>query len=52
MKRSDYENYVWYPLTDEEFWIEGFSNCYTSIAMPGIGGIFEDNKGIITLTDY
>lgn len=35
MKRKDYENYVWYPLTDAEYWVEEypdeFPNCQTII---------------------
>ena len=35
MRRSDYKNYVWYPLTDEEYWAEEypeeFPNCQTII---------------------
>ncbi len=35
MKRSDYKNYVWYPLTDDEYWVEDypdeFPNCRTII---------------------
>lgn len=32
MKRENYENYKWYPLTDNEYWIElgcldEFPNC-------------------------
>lgn len=42
MKRIDYKNYIWYPLTDEEYWAEEFPEefpgCYTLIAMPEIDG--------------
>ena len=35
MKRTDYKNNVWYPLTDNEFWVEDlpdeFPNCQTII---------------------
>ena len=35
MKRKDYKNNVWYPLTDEEYWAEEypteFPNCQTII---------------------
>lgn len=34
MKRKDYKNYVWYPLTDEEYWVDDnldFPNCQTII---------------------
>ena len=35
MKRSDYKNYVWYPLTDDEYWVEDFPdefpNCITLV---------------------
>ena len=34
MKREDYKNYVWYPLTDEEYWVDNnldFPNCQTII---------------------
>lgn len=35
MKRKDYENYKWYPLTDEEYWVEEmpneFPNCVTIV---------------------
>lgn len=24
MKRSDYKNFQWYPVTDEEYWVEEF----------------------------
>jgi len=33
MKRKDYQNYVWYPVTDETYWVneypEEFPNCET-----------------------
>ena len=35
MKRKDYENYKWYPLTDEEYLVEEmpyeFPNCVTIV---------------------
>ncbi len=35
MKRSDYQNNVWYPLTDKEYWVEEFPeefpNCSTIV---------------------
>ena len=35
MKRSDYELYKWYPLTDNEYWAEDypdeFPNCQTIV---------------------
>lgn len=34
MKRKDYKNYVWYDLTDEEYWVddaEEFPGCYTIV---------------------
>lgn len=35
MKRKDYENNKWYPLTDEEYWVEEipleFTKCSTIV---------------------
>lgn len=35
MKRKDYENNKWYPLTDNEYWVEEmpeeFPNCNTIV---------------------
>ena len=35
MKRSDYENNKWYPLTENEYWVEEFPeefpNCHTVV---------------------
>ena len=35
MERKNYENNKWYPLTDEEYWVEElsneFPNCYTIV---------------------
>lgn len=35
MKRENYENYKWYPVTDDEYWVEEnqeeFPNCNTII---------------------
>ncbi len=35
MKRKDYKNYVWYDLTDDEYWVEEwpdeFPNCQTVV---------------------
>lgn len=35
MKREDYKNYIWYPITDETYWVEDypkeFPNCQTII---------------------
>ena len=35
MKRENYENYKWYPVTDNEYWVEEnqeeFPNCNTII---------------------
>lgn len=35
MKKSDYELYKWYPITDETYWVEDypeeFPNCQTII---------------------
>jgi hypothetical protein len=35
MKRSDYENNKWYPLTENEYWVEDypdeFPNCHTVV---------------------
>lgn len=35
MKRSDFKNYIWYPVTDETYWVEEypdeFPNCHTII---------------------
>ena len=36
MKRKDYENYKWYPLTDDEYWVDRdyqdeFPNCQTIV---------------------
>ena len=40
MKREDYENYKWYPLTDNEYWVEfgyqdEFPNCQTVVCKTG-----------------
>ena len=37
MKREDYKNNVWYPLTDDEYWVDygytdEFPNCQTIVA--------------------
>ena len=38
MKRENYENYKWYPLTDNEYWVEEmadeFPNCNTIVYCP------------------
>lgn len=38
MKRKNYENYKWYPLTDNEYWVEEmpdeFPNCVTIVYNP------------------
>ena len=35
MKRKDYQNYIWYPVTDETYWAEDypeeFPNCQTIV---------------------
>ena len=35
MKRKDYKNNIWYPLTDEEYWVEDypdeFPGCQTIV---------------------
>jgi hypothetical protein len=36
MKRADYKNNVWYPLTDDEYWVDywyvaEFPNCQTIV---------------------
>ena len=35
MKRKDYKNFVWYPVTDETYWVEDypeeFPGCQTII---------------------
>ena len=35
MKRKDYENYKWYPVTEETYWVEEepdeFPNCQTIV---------------------
>lgn len=36
MKREDYKNNVWYPLTDDEYWVDywyvaEFPNCQTIV---------------------
>lgn len=35
MERKNYKNNVWYPLTDEEFWVEDypeqFPRCHTIV---------------------
>ena len=40
MKREDYDNYVWYPLTDDEYWVEDnkeeFPDCYTIVCKSGL----------------
>ena len=39
MKRENYKNYKWYPLTDEEYWVEEYSeefpNCNTIVIENG-----------------
>ena len=41
MKRKDYENFKWYPLTDEEYWVESyeseFPGCITIVYHPDYG---------------
>ena len=36
MKRSDYQNNVWYDLVDEAYWVEEypdeFPNCFTIVS--------------------
>lgn len=38
MKRQDYENYKWYPVTDDTYWVEEmpdeFPNCSTIVINP------------------
>lgn len=38
MKRENYENYKWYPLTDNEYWVEEmpdeFPKCNTIVYCP------------------
>lgn len=45
MKRKDYKNNVWYPLTDNEYWVDygyadEFPNCQTIVCdtkqVPGV----------------
>jgi hypothetical protein len=45
MKRENYENYKWYPLTDNEYWVDveyqdEFPDCQTIVydtkEMPGV----------------
>lgn len=34
MKREDYKNFVWYPVTDDTYWVEDepeFDNCFTIV---------------------
>ena len=35
MKRLNYKNFIWYPITDEEYWVEEFPeefpNCCTIV---------------------
>lgn len=35
MKRKDYENYKWYPVTDKTYWVDNycdeFPNCKTIV---------------------
>ena len=35
MKRKDFQNYIWYPVTDETYWVEEypeeFPNCQTIV---------------------
>lgn len=39
MKREDYENFKWYPITDNEYWVEfnqeEFPNCNTIVCKSG-----------------
>lgn len=42
MRRKDYENYVWYDVTEETYWVEEypdeFPNCITLVYNPNYYG--------------
>ena len=39
MKREDYENFTWYPITDDTYWVEFLNNefpkCNTIVCKKG-----------------
>ena len=39
MKRKDYKNFVWYPVTDETYWAEEYPDEF-----PGCQTIIRDKK--------
>ena len=39
MKRQDYQNYIWYPVTDETYWVEEYPNEF-----PGCQTIVRDKS--------
>ncbi len=44
MKRSDYENYTWYPIVDEgEYWVEDYPEEF-----PGCKTILTDGEYLYT----
>lgn len=66
MKRQDYQNYIWYPVTDETYWVEEYPNefpgCQTIIrdkncTFGGLPHIMTQNKsylgwGTMAKSDY
>ena len=41
MKRKDYENYKWYPVTDETYWVEEYPEEF-----PNCKSIVRDTSGV------
>lgn len=57
MKRKDYKNFVWYPVTDETYWAEDypeeFPGCQTIVrdkgcTFHGIPHIMTQNKSCLS----
>lgn len=57
MKRKDYKNFVWYPVTDETYWAEDypkeFPGCQTIVrdkgcTFRGIPHIMTQNKSYLS----
>lgn len=53
MKRSDYENYKWYPVTDEAYWVdddeEEFPNCQTIVRDTSAVIYYSEKPSILTM---
>lgn len=49
MKRTDYLNFKWYPLTDKEYWVDDddeFPNCQTIVV--DMSNTFNGHHQIMT----